>query len=237
MTKVPWRFDINGRAICGAESKNGEVCRKPPTPNGRCEKHGGGSPGRPVKHGRYSRSLGFLAQHYKAALKDPTALLDLHEPLAVMDAIVKRVAERMASGDTTDVRVAALKLLNEAREMGAKDPQGAAFKMQQLHRVLQEGTGEDASMRELRESVEAFSKRAEEAWRILLARQNSINEQHLVQVLAGFAAIVQAESDGVTAQRILARIHTEVMRGDDATRLPPALLAQPDERKADPSGG
>lgn len=223
MTKQPWRFDTDGLPICGAASKNGSLCRTPPMPNGRCQKHGGGSPGRPVKHGRYSRSLGFLAEHYKAALKQPAALLDLTEPLALMDAMVRRIAERMSTGDTMELRSRALELLDEARS-STDDPARAASLMMELRRLLQQGVDEDKAMHELRDATEAFAKRAEEAWRILLARQNSINQQHLVSVLAGFVEIVQAESDGPTAQRIIGRIHQEVMRSDPTTRLPPALL-------------
>ena len=237
MTKQAWRFDSDGSPICGAASKNGVLCRKPPMPNGRCQKHGGGSPGRPVKHGRYSRSLGFLAEHYKAALKQPAALLDLTEPLALMDAMVRRIAERMSTGDTLELRSRALSLLDRARAAGSDDPALAGSLMMELRRLLQQGVDEDKAMRELRDATEAFAKRAEEAWRILLARQNSINQQHLVSVLAGFVEIVQAESDGPTAQRIIGRIHQEVMRSDPTTRLPPALLDAGERSPPRPEGG
>lgn len=190
-----------------------------------------------MKHGRYSRSLGFLAEHYKAALKQPAALLDLTEPLALMDAMVRRIAERMSTGDTSELRQRALELLDEARSAGVEDPARAASLMMELRRLLQQGVDEDKAMRELRDATEAFAKRAEEAWRILLSRQNSINQQHLVSVLAAFVEIVQSEADGPTTQRVVARIHREVMGSDPELRLPPALREQAGADEARPAGG
>jgi hypothetical protein len=68
---------------CGARTRNGNSCRAPAMPNGRCRMHGGLSPGAPkgnknaLKHGRYTaeaiarrRAISDLVRAVKALARE-----------------------------------------------------------------------------------------------------------------------------------------------------------------------
>jgi hypothetical protein len=91
-----------GRQLCGAKTRGGGTCRKPPLAGRtRCRLHGGATPvgiGSPHwKHGKRSRYLKHLPQvmeaGQKAALGDPE-LLSLKDELALLSA---RIAELLSS--------------------------------------------------------------------------------------------------------------------------------------------
>src|SRR5687768_7928245 len=92
----------SGRAVCGRRKKlknraiEDEACLAPPTKHGPCKVHGAKA-GRPIKHGRYSRVLGRWKPAFERALKDKD-LLDTRRDLAVMDALIEPLLERIAAG-------------------------------------------------------------------------------------------------------------------------------------------
>src|SRR5574343_53836 len=56
-----------------------------------------------LRNGRFTKALGHFAEVYRQSLND-RELMDLREPLAVMDMLLQRLMERMANLDTSDFR-------------------------------------------------------------------------------------------------------------------------------------
>lgn len=73
---------VQAKSICGAKTRSGGECQKPPMPNGRCRLHGGACPAGPAhpnyKTGRYSRYAHRLSadqqDDFQAALTAPDPL-------------------------------------------------------------------------------------------------------------------------------------------------------------------
>jgi hypothetical protein len=83
---------------CGATTRSGAACRARPMLNGRCRKHGGTNPGRPVIHGRYSLThRAALAEKVQRFLEDPQPG-DLTAELALMRALLQDYLDRYADG-------------------------------------------------------------------------------------------------------------------------------------------
>jgi hypothetical protein len=94
-------------AKCGAKTRSGGRCKQPGTgAGGRCKFHGGATPVGPAsphfKTGRYSRLLKDIkgiGNHYERALTDPD-LLTLREEIALVDARLGQLLEKVAHGGT-----------------------------------------------------------------------------------------------------------------------------------------
>src|SRR5262245_19691930 len=90
---------------CGAKTRAGGPCQRAAMPNGRCSKHGGKSlvgPAAPgFRHGRYSKLLPVqLAARFDEAKADPE-LLGLRDEIALVDARIADVLERMERGESS----------------------------------------------------------------------------------------------------------------------------------------
>ena len=85
---------------CGAKTRSGKPCQRPPMKNGRCRLHGGATPHGPAsknfKHGRYAAAFkGELAEKFSEALgeKNPLDLLpELAANRALLDGYIAKLA-------------------------------------------------------------------------------------------------------------------------------------------------
>jgi len=71
---------MNGKQYCGAKNRAGHPCRRAPMRNGRCNLHGGKSPGakpgntNALKHGGYSAETIRFRQLAREAVQDAKEL-------------------------------------------------------------------------------------------------------------------------------------------------------------------
>lgn len=211
--------DEKGRAICGAQTRNEEAlyenCHKfPVSPNGRCALHGGYNTGRHLlKNGRYSKALSSstLSAAYCAAVNDRT-LLDLTEPIALIEASLQRTATRVSESDTPEFRKSALRLFEEAAQASQdRDQELFALKLSELGRVLRQGVAEDQAVAELAVQAERLSKRLEAAWQIKLQRKQVLHITQVGALMARVLEIVKQEATGETVHQIVQRMETEIM--------------------------
>ena len=182
-----------GPRTCGAKRRGGGRCGSTALcPNGRCRLHGGRG-GRPIKHGRYSQSLGRLAKAYEEARRDPT-LFDLAEPIAILDALSKRAMERAADLDTPGFRKRALELFDAFRAAtAAGDAAVGAARLNELSTLLRTGCAEDEALAEMGEHVDRLARRIEGAWSVKLAKKNVVNTRDLLAIMMRMLDVVQTE--------------------------------------------
>lgn len=94
-------------AQCAAKSKRtGEQCRRPAMEGKRvCYHHGGKSPGGPVKHARYSKSLPKdLAERYEYFKTDPD-ILSLKPEIATARVFFERFSQQLVEGQGLSAEV------------------------------------------------------------------------------------------------------------------------------------
>lgn len=217
MAKVKRREVKGGDAIpgrCGArvKSKNGGYCSMHPVKGRtRCRMHGGtaarGMLSTQFKTGKYCDEMGgALAAAYKASINDPK-LMDLTEGVAVLDAVVRRSIQRAAELDTPAFRSKANELHAElSAAVDAADPPKVKAAMKELGDHLARGGKEDRALDRISESVERYSKHATDAWKIALAKNNSIAAQDLALLLARIAGVVVEVAPKDVAAKILNKI-------------------------------
>lgn len=181
---------------CGAwAAKGSNVCRM----------HGAAG-GRPPEHGRYSKHVGRLREGYEAARAD-RGLLDLREPIAALDAIVRRLAERVEELDTPDYRRTLVTLLLESRGSDAVKASAARLAMEML---IERGAEEDQTLTVLRDSLSELAKRIEGAWKVKLDKKHALGAAEQRVLFARFLDIVAVETSLDVAQRVGARLRGEL---------------------------
>ncbi len=196
--------NLGSRQCTARTRQTGLRCGKPPEPGKDvCRKHGGNRRvGRKADKGRYSKAMGKLAHAYQAALSDQS-LTDLREPLAALDAITKRIAQRAAERDTPDFRKRILVLVTTARD-AMRDADVALFtaKLNELHKLAEEGADEDSSLTVAADAFGAFSTRLEAHWKIRLDRKQAINARDLIVLMQRFVDIVRMNVSPEAASRV-----------------------------------
>jgi len=98
------KTNAKGQTICGAKTRSGKPCQKYAMANGRCKLHGGkslkGAAAPSFKHGRYSKYIPKnLEARYANALSDPQ-LLELNDEIALLDARLTQLLERIEVGES-----------------------------------------------------------------------------------------------------------------------------------------
>lgn len=199
----------------GTSKVTGRRCGSMRTPGFEvCRKHGGVlNTGRPIKHGGFSKYLGPMFEKYRESLKDKASLTDMLKPLALMEAIVSRVAERMTDRDTPEFRTRAFDLFEQSRKLAATDPAKAAEAMNDLGKLLRVGASESACLRQLSETASRLHRGQESLWKIRLMKSQAITGQELHLLLARFMDIISQETSPDDALRIGQRWDLETSSG------------------------
>ena len=216
------RTDKMGRVLCRARAKSklregltGEaaLCERPAVIGyAVCERHGAYG-GRPAVTGRYSTVLKRMRTRYEESLGSDN-LLDMNEQVAALDALTKRVGERLGDLDTQDLRTRALEKFNEARAASsAGDDDASTAALTALGKLLREGVAEDVELERFGRHLERLSKRIEATWNVKLNKQTAINQRDLVTVMARFVGIMQEELSAADAARCAKRIELELDSG------------------------
>ena len=163
-----------------------------------------------LKHGRYSKSLGVFSKAYQDSLNDPS-LLDVKEPIALLDSALKQIAARVGEGDTVELRQRAYKLLRAYTWARENKPDGAEAHLNALEKLLKIGVKEDRALNKLITEADRLARRIEGAWSVKLAKKAAINAQDLVAIFARFIDIIKTEAGLPMAERVATRIEAEVL--------------------------
>lgn len=207
------------RRICGAKTRSGEPCQKPPLANGRCRLHGGrslaGIASPTIKTGRYSKYLpGGLAEKYHEALED-TELESLNSELALVNA---RIADVLTHVEVGEVGVAWMQMraLYHKLDNAIKTQKvtGMLEVMADMDALTSQGVGEFERWKEIYELMELRRRLAETERRRLIDMQQYITSQQAMVMIGTLLGIIKARVDD---RNVLAAIQHDVN----------ALLASP----------
>lgn len=192
--------------------------------------------GRPIKTGKYSKHLGKLARGYEESLAD-AELMNMRQPIAVLDAAFKRLQERVNEFDTPECRKKAWEALRHAEDAGrAGDTAGAQAAMAELRRLLKDGVAEDRNLKIMVETGNALILRMKDGWDIRLKKSQVMGAKELVAVMAQFVEIIRRVADQPTAMRIIKEIDSrlltaprevEILNIQDAEKKPDEITAPP----------
>lgn len=96
---------------CGAKTRSGTPCNQPAgwgtdhLGEGRCKLHGGSSPGRPIKHGRYSVKHREKLAAKVSQFRDDPEPSSLADELAMMRALFEDFLDKNTAPDTEEYEV------------------------------------------------------------------------------------------------------------------------------------
>jgi len=232
------------RAECGARTRNGGKCRRPPLAGRtRCRLHGGATPSGIAsphfKNGARSRYLKHLPREmvrgYKAALADPD-LTALDAELALLTARIGQLLERLSQAPAPPWGKA-VEALNDVLTAEAADKDD---KLAELARIVRTGAdaarSQEATGDALRELIAERTRTAAAEWK----RKHDLNAflpkaQAVALMFMVRQAVVEEVKDRKTLQRINDRL-TVLLGGPLGTPdgPPPALLEDgPGEARAD----
>lgn len=193
-----------------------------------CYFHGAGG-GRPIVHGRYSKSMGKLRQAYETALADPE-LLNLNEQIAALDAVVQKCQQRCSELDTPEFRSTAVGLIENAVAASQRgDNEKANTLLAELRRHLNRGAQEDKALVALADVLTKQAQRVEGAWHVKLHAQQAINGRDLVNIMTRFLIVLRDELPQPVAHRIAKRIQSEIMTSLAPPKVEPEEAVDEDE--------
>lgn len=200
---------------CSAKSKHtGSQCKQSAEPGWTVCRFHGAYGGRPPTHGRYSKALNStnLSQAYRAAIEDQS-LLDLKEPLALLEACLQRTSERVALADTPEFRKRAYDKYQEIRDrLRSGDQSSASALLIELGDLLRDGVEEDRAVSELSVQAERLAKRVEAVWQIRMQRRQNLNMQQVGVLIARVLEIVKEECPPAIAQNVVNRMEVQVLK-------------------------
>lgn len=200
--------------VCGAKTRRGTTCQRPPMPNGRCYLHGGKTPAGlaspQFKTGRYSKVLpARLAARYQEALTD-TTLLELREEISLLDTRLADVLNRVESGESGEVwRLlrTTFTAFNRAKAAG-KVPEMTSLLVEIEHLIVR-GLADYAAWQDVSSLLEQRRKLVEsERKRLVDMQQMMTSEQAMVML----AAVVDTVRRHVTDRNALAAISADITR-------------------------
>jgi len=204
------------KEICGAKTRTGKPCQKPPIAFGRCRLHGGSSKSGTAlpqfKHGRYSKALAKLGEDIDGRISDP-ALLDPRRSIAVQEGVMARLSEMADAGDGPEFREAVRKGLAEGLELMAEDPRAALDRIRGVFRLVQRGAEATRALTGLGHAAAELGKGQERYWRTAMQSARAIPPDEFVGIMFKLADIIEQEVDREAARRILGRTDREVCGG------------------------
>lgn len=217
-------MDHQAKRCHAHSSRTGEPCKKwAVTGKKVCRSHGAGG-GRPVLHGRYSKSLGKLASSYESSLND-RGLFDLREPIAALDGVTKRLMTMVDEHDSPEWRRNVRSKYKAVREALSSGDPSAAQLMEELGELIDRGAAEGSNLEALGSNLDKLARRIEGAWGIHLQKTQVMNKAELVGLLAKFLSIVRDEAGGSIASRVQAQLMVQL---SPARELPTAT--EPNEQ-------
>jgi len=182
---------------CGAKKRNGQPCQQWPVKGRRrCRLHGGKTPlsasaGRYI-HGRYSKFLpSRVFAAYEAAAHDPQ-LLELRREIALTDARIIDLLQRVDSGESGALwRQAQLAMAGFRLAQAKGDVDGMQRAIGRVEQLVTQGHADYAAWDEVLALIEQRRKLVESEQRRLTLTTTSLSVEQAMTMLAQVTATLQ----------------------------------------------
>jgi len=198
--------------ICGAKTRAGTPCRRPPRSNGRCKLHGGkslkgiGSP--TFKTGKYSKYLPApIQEKYHEAIADKN-LLTLRSEIGLVDTRIFELCDRLNTGETDKLwnKLSEHQSeLKQARETG--DTELLKSSLESIIDMIEKGDQIRQSWKELLTTIDVRRKLVESEWDRLAKMDQLITAEQAIFLMSRIVGIIK---DHVTDKRILSDISEDL---------------------------
>jgi hypothetical protein len=131
------------KAVCGAPTKNGGACQRPPGVSGRCPQH---QVDAPSESGRWGKAVpSRLLDRYQLSVNDPEQLAMRHE-IGLLDARLEDLLRRLDTGESGDAWTRLRKVFAEFQKALENDDEDKVKqKAAALDEIINEGAGDDAA--------------------------------------------------------------------------------------------
>lgn len=198
--------------VCGATNRKGDPCQRKPMANGRCYMHGGKSPAgiaaSRFQTGKYSKFIpARLTARYGEALAD-TALLELREEVALLDARLSDVLGRVDTGESGALWTEAKRALLTYKQV-RRDELKAAVALMDLEDAITAGVADYAAWGEIATIIEQRRRLVESERKRLVEMQQMITTE---QAMALLAMVVDTVRRHVPDRAALAAISAELVQ-------------------------
>lgn len=169
--------------------------------------------------------IDILGDGYADRLADHEALTNLNRPLAGLDLVLVRAAERLRDNDTGRFRGEVGKRVDKISELHSEMTiargKGSMDKMHAFSKQLSAAVDElreycAVAMEDLQaektfvEIIERVSRNMSEAWKIKLSAANVLSQAEVARVMGQIASIITESLPKDAAQMIVGRIKNEV---------------------------
>lgn len=199
---------------CGAKTRSGTPCKRPPLLNGRCKLHGGKSPaGLASPHfatGRYSKAIpARLLAKYEQAQTDPD-LLALREEVALLDARLADLLARVDTGESGALWTQARKALQSfTAARAAGDAKAMHEALMDLERAVGRGAADYVAWDEIGSLMEQRRKLVESERKRLIEMQQTISAEKAMTLVG---ALLESVRRNVSDRQQLAAIQSDFVR-------------------------
>jgi hypothetical protein len=194
---------------CGANNKQGGICKSPAMANGRCRMHGGKTPvgvGLPqTRTGRYSKHLPLrLAECYQEAIADPE-LLSVREDVALLDSRLNDVMASASNQESGEL----WNSLKEARRayVGASGKDAEEKRRDAISTILwliDEGYQEWQSWKDIRFMLQERKQLVESERKRLVDMQQMITAERAMLLVAAISDIVMKNVEDIHVRNRIA---------------------------------
>lgn len=199
---------------CGAKRRNGERCKAPAMPNGKCRIHGGKTPTGialpQTKTGRYSKYLPkALTEQYEQSLAD-SELLSIRQDIALIDAMVASALPKLETRESGKAWQTIKKSISELRRAFANEDYGRCLvTVDEMVEVVNDELLYYATEEEIRASLEQRRKLGESEQKRLIAMQQTITAEQAVLL---YTALLDSVRRNVTDTHALSSIQADFIR-------------------------
>lgn len=199
---------------CGAKRRNGQPCKAPAMPNGRCRIHGGKTPvglGLPqFTTGRYSK---YLPEHLLTAYEDAKTddnLLSVRGDIELLDTLIRSKLINLDTGDSAQHWIALLKNILKARKSYKNsDLGGLEEALDEMEALADKRRLHYATEQEVISQLEQRRKLVESEQKIILQDQRAIP---LEQAMRLMSAVIESVRRNVTNDTALNAIQADFIQ-------------------------
>jgi len=190
-------FTDKGRPVCGRLKKEknrvipDEACLGIPLANGACKVHGGKA-GRPIEHGRYSRTLKTWKSAFEAARADKE-LTDARRDLALMDVANEKLLERAEEADCPGWREEVRRTFGELRSAirGQRHTEVGVL-LKKLGDLIERGATADQLAADLVAHVDRRANRACRITELAMRREEKVTVSEIAAIFRSWLGVLEA---------------------------------------------